>query len=141
MEYTQVISLVPNGEHFDATAVNEGVWLSQGHLDAIEGQLQAHAATIAGHDEVVNGLNQQLQDQALQAQQAVSDLETANGTISTQTTRIQELEAEVARLQKAPAGGFTSTVKELDEVGKQETPSYADDSNPFNRMADKFIKR
>lgn len=110
MEYTNVSALVPQGEDFDATAVNEGVWLSQGHLDAIENNLAAHASVLA--------------EQSIQAQQAVAaqqaaeaSLATANQTIADRDAAIVSKDAEIAALKAGAAAKMKDTSKENDDLG------------------------
>ena len=57
MEYTNIVSLVPEGEHFDASAINEGVWISQAHLDAIETKLGENATAFSGFNEKIETAN------------------------------------------------------------------------------------
>ena len=35
MKFPKISSLVPNGEPFEETAVNEGTWMSETHLNGI----------------------------------------------------------------------------------------------------------
>lgn len=111
MEYTNIIAAVPAGEHFDASAVNEGVWMSVAHLNSIEA--------------VMATFNTQLDDQALQAQQAVEAngtltdaLNTANATIEERNAEIASLQQQIADLKAAPAAPITQTTKEGDEFEK-----------------------
>ena len=121
MEYNNIIALVPQGEDFDITAVNEGIWLSQGHMDNIEKALSDDTAAKADH--------------ALQIQQSVNEkqtleasLEVANQSIASNNIRIGELEAEVATLKKGAAGSMQSTAKEVDDMNDSATSEKMDET-------------
>jgi chromosome segregation ATPase len=110
MEYTKVTSLVPNGEHFDATAVDGSVWLTEGHLNNVE-------TALANQDTVVQQMQGQI-DEAKQATTAVqSQLDAANTTIGERDTTISDLQQQIATLKKAPAGDFKEKEKEKDDHG------------------------
>lgn len=113
MEYTKVTSLVPNGEHFDATAINEGVFLTAGHLENIE-------TSLAGQETAVQQMQVQV-DEAKQATTAVqTQLDAATATIGTKDTEIAALQQQIATLKKEPAGDFTEKAKDKDEHGGGE---------------------
>lgn len=127
MEYTNIISLVPQGEHFDTAAVNEGVWLSQGHLDSIENNLVANAS-------VVTGLTSQRDEQALQAQQATAELATANQTIADRDATIASQQAQIDELKKGPATAAQQTTKDADDLGGKTTKF----TDPVNEQANRL---
>lgn len=131
MEYPKLNSLVPQGEHFDESAINgEGVWLSTGHVNAIENFLASDevAKELETANTTIGTLNTK-----------VSDLETA---ATKSANRITELEGQVAELGKKSSGSGTKVVTKADEhVDKKPVPSYLDDNNPANQFADKRIKR
>ena len=88
MEYTNIISLVPQGEHFDPTAMNEGVWLTETHIGAIENMLVSNAAgTSAVADAAVSQANEivSLTDQLNASKQLVTELD---ATIAAQVIEI-----------------------------------------------------
>ena len=101
MEYTQIISLVPEGEYFDASAINEGVYLSVAHLNAIEAQLALSAGNIEAAMQEVSAAN--------------SALDTANLTVQQQASIIAALETQVAELKQTPAAPVSATTKEADD--------------------------
>lgn len=108
--YEQLTALVPEGEHFDASAINEGIYLTEGHLANIETALLNNAGA-------VSAIQQQLDEATSQrdtAQQSVAGL---NESISTKDARIQELEAQVVELQKKPAGTFSEKKKDEEDHG------------------------
>lgn len=108
--YEAVAALVPQGESFDHTAVNEGVWLTQGHLANIEVALLNAGAEKSDLQQQIDALFQEKEESALLQQQAVSDLEAKDNEIAS-------LQAEIERLKQAPAGEFQQTTKEKDEHG------------------------
>ena len=95
--------MVPEDEHFDASAVGEGVWLSIAHLNNIETAFSGHATNVS--------------DAALAAQQAASDINSlteqlaaANQTIADRDATITAQVAEIATLKAAPAKPAAATV-------------------------------
>lgn len=111
MEFTHITSLVPEGEHFDSAAINEGIFLTVGHVEAIESQLAQNADAI--------------ETAVAERNQAQTALTEANETIQAQVTSMEEksqqietLQARVTELEAAPAGkSFTDKGKEKDDVG------------------------
>ena len=101
MEHTQIISLVPEGEYFDASAINEGVYLSVAHLNAIEAQLALSAGNIEAAMEEVSAAN--------------SAVDAAKQTIDQQAATIAALEEEVKTLKQTPAAPVSATTKEGDD--------------------------
>lgn len=97
MEYPKIISLVPQGEHFDASAVNEGVWLSVAHVNSIEEKLNSNAAAstavadaaIASANEIVS-----LTDQLNASKQVITE---RDATIAAQAIEIANLKAGAAK--------------------------------------------
>lgn len=139
MKYPQLHSLVPEGEFFDESAINEGVFLSVGHVNSIE-QTLLNAGTavesVQNKLETANATISTLEESAI---------ENAN-TISTQAQRITELESEVATLNagKQPSGKG-SVVVTKDEVVVEEKsdrvlPRYDSADHPANRAARRFGK-
>ena len=105
MEYTNIISLVPQGEHFDPTAMNEGVWLTESHINAIESSLGTYTSAGTVAQETINDRDQQIQsltDQLNASKQVVTE---RDATIATQA-------AEIERLKAGPAGEQQQTKKE-----------------------------
>jgi hypothetical protein len=47
-DFPSVSALVPEGEFFAVEALNEGIWITKGHLQAIEGKLAGADAAIRG---------------------------------------------------------------------------------------------
>lgn len=109
MKYPKILALVPAGESFAPEALNEGIWLTEAHMNSIESSLETNAATLAS----VQG---QLSAQALQAQQATAALATANQTITAREARIQQLEAENAELGRRAAGAIQPTSTETPDT-------------------------
>lgn len=137
MEYTRITALVPDGEHFDASAMNEGIWLTVSHVNAIETSLEAAGGALATMTTERDNVQQQLAQSQTAAQtaatQAQSDLQARDAQIAT-------LQTQVADLSKKPASEFLTTTRAEDpKTGNAGTPSYADDNNPLNRLADSMF--
>jgi hypothetical protein len=137
MEYPRITALVPQGEHFDSSALNEGIWLTVGHVNSIETSLDAVNGSVGALTAERDTLQQQLtlsqQDAQTAATQAQNDLQARD-------QKITSLETEIANLKKGPAGDFQTTTREQDnQPGNTVAPSYADDNNPVNRLADSFF--
>lgn len=127
MEYPQITSLVPEGEHFDASAINEGIYFTAGHVNSIEAALEVNATTLAA------------------AQQEKQALETANGNFQTTIAGLNEtiqqkdeamaaLQAENAELKKKPASEFSETSKEKDDHGSGVQPYVSEATKEANRL-------
>lgn len=101
MEFPQLTALVPSGEHHDFTALNEGIWLSAGHIANIENALATAATNATTATTATVDLQQQLQ--------------TANDSLTAANTRISELEGEVSGLKKQPHGSFQATTSTQDK--------------------------
>jgi hypothetical protein len=127
MEYNNIISAVPQGEHFDVSAVNEGVWLSVGHLDSIENKFNGHAAA-------VDALNATIAENSAAIEAANATITANNETIVANNARIAELEAEVAKLKAGPAASLTSTTTDKDAVGADSVIG----SDPINAEAERL---
>jgi hypothetical protein len=114
MEYTNIISLVPQGEHFDPTAMNEGVWLTETHIGAIENKLASGAtASTAMADAAVAQANEivSLTDQLNASRQVITE---RDATIAAQA-------AEIAKLKAGPAAEPKTTKKEGDDLNGPAT--------------------
>jgi len=142
MKYPQLNALVPTGEHFDESAINEGVYLSVGHVNSIE-------ETLAGHITSMDAVNVKLDEANTSISTlntTVSSLEEAATTsatvIKTQSEKIVELEATVAKLSGLPSGkgsvvaasAGTEVVEE--KVNENGKPSFDSADHPANRFAD-----
>lgn len=118
MKYPNLISLVPEGEHFDTSAIGEGVWLSLNHLNKVEESLAnaadaatAAAGTIEEHAYTIETLNGQIAT-------LTADAATAKTANETQAARIVELEgAHAIELQNAN-DRIAALETEVQELGK-----------------------
>ncbi len=137
MKYPKLNSLVPAGEHFDESAINEGVYLTTGHVNSIE-------ETLAGHVAALNAVNVQLTE----ANNSITTLNeaatTSATTIKTQAERIVELEGQVEKLGK-DASGTGTTLKAVDETEQPEEttgalPRYDSPNHPANMAAQPFLR-
>lgn len=110
MQFNNIVALVPEGEHFDESAiVNEGVFLSLGHVQNIENAINGHAAAIA----TATANTEAAQVLASEANEALT---TANNTIVERDATIADLNAQIATLKAAPAATMQQTGKEKDEI-------------------------
>lgn len=125
----KIQSLVPAGEHFDPTALNEGIWFTVAHVNAIESALVAAgqtATTLTGErDAFQSQLTEAKNGASTAATKAAEDLQAAN-------TKITALEAQIEALKKGPAAGFTETTAQQDRQ--------ADTKNQFETSVDKDLK-
>lgn len=116
MSFPKVTALVPKDEHFDSTALNEGIWLSAGHLNAIENALAAAAANDTTQASRITELTSQLATKQ-------NDLTAAQSSLATANTTISGLQGEIVTLKGTPAGPIVQTSKnggdELPNTGKQ----------------------
>lgn len=164
MKYNFLQSLIPEGEHFDESAiVNEGGWMSIKHLDLINSKgnelttsLQQMTQTIADnatamdalvnvHTAAIDGLNVTIADK----DKMIGDLTTASGekdtTIADLQGKITALESKVIELGGQSSGpGTTLTVTEDVQTEKPATstgklPRYDDAEHPANKGADQFL--
>lgn len=113
MEYANVIAAVPAGESFDASAVNEGVWLSVAHLDNVEAALAGNASYVAESQATIAALT------ATGAELVTSNSAAAQ-TIAERDATIAAQAAEIATLKAAPAGNMQQTSKEKDDLGNDQ---------------------
>jgi hypothetical protein len=135
----RISGLVPQGEHFDSSALNgEGIWFTVGHVNNIENELEANAASILE----VTGARDALQLQLTEAQQAATTSATQHQQeIATRDQQIETLTAEIANMKKSPAGEFQTTSRGQDEFTPGVVPSYEDANNPINKFADSVLGR
>lgn len=143
MKYPQIQSLVPEKEHFDLSAINEGVYLTVGHITNIEESLQESSTAVEAVQNNLDAANVAVTE----LNEIISELNAAAtisaNTIADRDAKITDLEARVTELGGQSSGkGTTLPVNhdEQDESNKP-TPSYLDDSNPINEWADKKVKR
>jgi hypothetical protein len=140
MKFPKISALVPQGEHFDESAVNEGVWMSESHLSSIESALVTAETATAETATQLETANASIVTLTEEVSAEKINLSTAQTTISTQAARIAALEAEVVALGQKPSGKGTNLPKEKDDSAEEvEKPSYASDSNPANAWIDKQL--
>lgn len=108
--YEKIKALAPEGEAFDATAVNEGVWLTENHLANIETSL-LNADTLQVQTQTLLDAEKQTSSDRLKA------LEVAAVDFAEKSKQVETLQSEVATLKAKPAGSFTETAKDKDEHG------------------------
>jgi uncharacterized coiled-coil protein SlyX len=134
MEYPLVSALVPEGENFDSSAVNEGVWVTQAHLVGIENALTENNSAIANHASELQALGGQVTstNEALTA--ANASLATANETVAAKDQEIATLQAKITELENKTEDPKQSS-KPKDETGGSKTPW----ENPMNKLADSLL--
>lgn len=156
MKFPKIAALVPQGEHFDESAVNEGVWVSQNHLQGIETGLtvsEKSAADAVASLETANGtiatLTEQLTASAKNVETITAEKVNAETRIEEMKgeaelakkiadARITELQAEVVALGKNPSGTGTTIVTKKDEKpaeAKTGKLSLLDPEHPVNQYA------
>jgi hypothetical protein len=142
MKYQKIASLVPAGEHFEEKAVNEGVWLSVAHIEAIESVLAADPDR-SEIDRLTTELSAAQQANATLTQ----SMETLNAAKQSDTTIIQELRDKVAEFEAGSSGGGTNirTGKEgeAEHQGGRSSklPRYDDPNHPAQKLAARFVKK
>lgn len=106
MKYPRIATLVPQGEHFDESAIiNEGGFLSVGHLSGIEAALENNnLEALEQANATITDLTNERDNTALELSAAQENLETANNTIATHGQRIIELEGQLAQFTGGPSG-------------------------------------
>jgi uncharacterized protein YkwD len=129
MSFPTITTLVPKDEHFDATALNEGIWLSEGHLVNVESALVDAAANNTQQTTRINELSGQLTAAQASLTEAQNNLATANTTVST-------LQGEIAELKKQPAVPLSQTPKE----GVDETPGGGTQLSEITKEANEIRK-
>lgn len=81
--FPNVLSVVPEGEHFTEEALNEGVWLTASHLQAIETTLATAQKANLGIVALQSGLTKT--EQSLETANArIKVLETENATLKSE---------------------------------------------------------
>jgi chromosome segregation ATPase len=143
MKYPQIESLVPEKEHFDLSAINEGVYLTVGHVTNIEESLQTSSTAVEAVQSNLAEANNTIED-LNQSISTLNDTVTAHeSTISDRDAKITALEARVTELGGQSSGKGTTLPVNQDEQDESNkpTPSYLDDSNPINSWIDKKVKR
>lgn len=136
MEYPRITALVPQGEHFDSTALNEGIWLTTGHFNAIENALESGNGSVVSLTTERDNLQQQLTQARQDAQTAATQ---AQNDLQARDQQIGNLQTEIANLKKGPAGNFTQTTTTQDQVPDQTTSdknkyrtTYDDEMEAYN---------
>lgn len=137
MKYSKITSLVPAGEFFDESAVDEGVYLTTTHLQALEDALskpnEADAALQAKLDEATT--------QVTTLQTQMQGMHTAEA-MAAKDARITALEAEVSELGKGASGNGTPVAagNEVIETGNSNKKVTINDAeHPTNVAAASYL--
>ncbi|MGN6476318.1 MAG: hypothetical protein ACTHKV_03760 [Flavipsychrobacter sp.] len=111
-----------------------GYFMTEEQMTAVEDQLEANATAIASHENAVEGLNAQV-TAAQTAQKSAEDaLAAANTSITEKDARINELEAQVAKLEAGTPDPNQTNRDKDDTAGKN-----AGWENPMNKLADSLL--
>jgi len=163
MKFSKISALVPTGEPFDEKAVNEGVWMSEAHLDGIENALslaetaaseaattleavnaslaEKNASLVTLTEEVVaqKKIAETLTAANATAAQKLTETEAAHATaLTAKDEKITSLEAEVVKLGKTPSGTGSAVVATEDEKPEEAAtgkPGLLDAEHPLNKYA------
>lgn len=143
-KYKNITALVPAGEHFDESAVGEGVWVSTNHLNGIESALEANAEAVQAVQTQLDAATETVNANAVRIEQITNELTTANSTITERDAEITRLNAEVTRLSGKPSGSGTKLAGVKADITAEEeenTVKYDDPNHPANVAADKATKK
>jgi uncharacterized protein (DUF3084 family) len=135
MEYPRITALVPNGEHFDSTALNEGIWLTTGHFNAIENALESGNSSVSTLTTERDNLQQQLTQARHDAQTSATK---AQDDLQARDQQISNLQTEIANLKKGPAGEFTQTTTTQDQVPGQGKTDMSKYRTSFDEEAERY---
>jgi predicted nuclease with TOPRIM domain len=130
MKYPKITSLVPAGEHFDESAVGEGVYLTATHLKSIEDKLAEPVAVDPVLQEQLDTANASVTS----LQEQVKTMHTAE-SVKTLNERITTLEAENKELGKKSSGPGTPLPvgeEEQETGGENKKVSLSDPKHPLN---------
>jgi hypothetical protein len=137
MKFPKLTALVPEGEHFDESAIiNEGCYLSIGHINSIESAFIAHDSVVEAANVSATQISS-LQEQLTVAQTAASD---SAASLENSNTRITALEAEIVALNAKTAADFQETVTSEDR-GKELPTGKAKYHTTFDDEAKAYIKK
>lgn len=137
MKYQHIQSLVPDGEHFDeSAAINEGMFMSIGHIDAIENALgnagsvsESIQAQLGEANEQISSLN----DSITAAQERETTLQ---NTVNEHLQTIESLNAQIVELGKKPSGNGHTTKVVVDEKEEESHfPRFDSPEHPANIAA------
>jgi chromosome segregation ATPase len=147
MKYKNIQSHVPQGEHFDESAiVNEGGFLSVNHLNAIESVLENNASTLSTAQQSLQTATENVTTLTTERDAAQSALSTANATVTSQANKIANLEAQIVEFGKKSSGNGSTIHTETDEVIEQpstvksDLPAYNSPDHPANMAAKRWVK-
>jgi len=128
MEFNNIVALVPEGEHFDESAiVNEGVFLTIAHVQNIEN-------TLAGAAQQITAAESNVATAQGLVSEATESVTAANNTIAERDATIAELNTQIAALKAAPAAPIQQTGKEKDEIPEGGQAFESDITKEANRL-------
>ena len=155
MKYPKIKSLVPQGEHFDESAiVNEGGYISVAHLDALEKTLGENATAISGHAAALQTAN----DATTAAEAKVTPLTEEIATLKNEKLALEQKNADLKEKNKKlkakneelggqssdEGGGTPLPTSAAAEIKKEETgkkPGLMDANHPANLQAAAYLQR
>lgn len=137
MKFPHINALVPEGEHFDESALNEGIYVSVGHFNAIEKALAAAAVSV----EQLNTANATIAERNASVQNlntTVSEKETHIGSLN---QKVNELEAKVAELggQSSGSGSGLPTPDDPKPEEADKKVSLLSADHPLNVYAAQYV--
>lgn len=142
MSYPKILAAVPTGEHFDESAVNEGVWLSATHLSSVEAALTEAETVTTAAENTLTLKEEELATATASLATAETDKSALQTSLAEKEATIATLQAEVVALGKQPSGTGSSLGKSKDEGSEAvPVPSYLSDENPINQWADKHLPK
>ncbi len=122
---------MPPGETFDEKAVNEGIWMTATHLDAIEASLQSRSS--------LESSNQTLTESIGTLTREIADMKEKNDR---KKEKIKELEGRIEELNSKPSGtGTPLETREDPKIKEKNEPSYSNSESPINKWADSKLRR
>lgn len=141
--FVNITALVPTGEHFDATAINEGVYFTEAHCVAIEAALQTAATNATATQQLLQDATAALTAAKEQHVAELATLQAVADGVAEKDTTIATLQAEIATLKQKPAGAFVEPGKGGDDApinNEANKARYDDPNNPLNAFADNHLQ-
>lgn len=136
-KYAKIAALVPQGEHFDESAiVNEGGWVSTGHLDAIEASLGTVPEGYVAQAEL-DAANALVTDR----DSTISSLQTASAEKDATIAKHVATIAALSKRSSGPSGSQPKAAKQDEQpkedkvTGNGKTLSINDPNHPQYAIA------
>lgn len=141
MKYPNINALVPNGEHFDESAMNgEGIWLTPTHVDSIEASLAQNAEAVANVAASNTDLQTKVSELESQLQSSAAAYQDAQAELGHKDAEIEKLNAQITELKNSAAGSFSTTKKDEDESKSAPDPKEKYMQSSVTKAAMKYSK-